>query len=307
MSNKPHRRGQPPRANRVVQPEKRETYFARASRAGSADIVARVPELRTLPERTVAVFGLGALGAPAAIEFARSGVGSLQLVDHDTVDSGNIVRWPLGIPVVGMHKVKAIGGFIDANYPYTKVGAGIGRIGGAVLPGDPEGPSQLETIGELLDEVDLIYDATAEPGVWHALSDLARDAGIPYVHTWATAGAWGGVAARVLPDRPGCWVCLEHHYTDGTIAPPNEDPAGQIQPAGCADPTFTGSNFDLTTIAHFGVRLAIATLCSNVEGGYPDSPWDVGVVNLRDRHGQPNFEIDTHVLTSHPRCGQCAA
>jgi molybdopterin/thiamine biosynthesis adenylyltransferase len=304
MSNKVPRR---PRAKRPVRPSAQPstTYLTRASRAGPGDVVARVPELRDLPDQTIAMFGLGALGAPAALEFARAGVGALRLFDQDIVEAGNIVRWPLGISEVGKAKAQAIGQFIFTNYPYTQVSGHIGRIGGVRTPTVAEGPTELEWLDTNLDGADLIYDATAEPGVWHALSDLARERDIPYLHTWATAGAWGGVVARVLPNRPGCWMCLEHHTNDATIPAPNADPAGGIQPPGCADPTFTGASFDLAEITLAGVRLAIATLLLDKPDRYPDVPWDVAVINLRDTTGTPHFDVQTFPLTAHPSCQRC--
>lgn len=302
IRKRPHRGGPvgPP------QPERRAQYLARSSRAGPADVIARVPELRNLPQRTVALFGLGALGAPAALELARAGVGELRVVDPDSLEAGNIVRWPLGMTTVGLRKAESIFGFINANYPYTEViGHGL-QVGASRLPVDDQQPSQVDTLHQILDGADLLFDATAEPGVWHVLSDLASERQIPYVHVWATPGAWGGAVARVLPDQRGCWVCIEHHYNDGTFPAPPADPTGEIQPSGCADPTFTGANFDLQIVSMLAVRLAIATLCRGVDGGYPDMPWDVLVLELRDETGTPAVQVHPHRLDAHPACGRCA-
>jgi hypothetical protein len=224
-------------------------------------------------------------------------------VDHDFVDAGNSVRWPLGLSTVGMPKVEALGGFIAGNYPYTSVSNFPVRIGAPRLD-DAEVASELDTLDQILDGADMIYDATAEPGVWYALSELARELHIPYVQNWATAGAWGGVVARITPTT-GCWLCLEHHFADGSIRSPSADPAGTIQPTGCADPTFTGTSFDLSALALSGVRLAVSTLCQGAVGAYPDSAWDVEIIDLRDETGQPLETVDTYHLTSHVGCPRC--
>lgn len=65
-------------------------------RAGRADLGARVPAVSVLHGKTVAVVGVGAIGAPVATELARAGCRHLHLVDHDTVEPGNAIRWPLG-------------------------------------------------------------------------------------------------------------------------------------------------------------------------------------------------------------------
>jgi hypothetical protein len=68
----------------------------RTLRAGREDRGARAPAAAALAGKTIAVFGLGAIGAPLAVELARNGCGELRLVEPDDVEPGNAVRWPLG-------------------------------------------------------------------------------------------------------------------------------------------------------------------------------------------------------------------
>ena len=65
-------------------------------RAGASDLGNRVPGVAHLRNKRIAVFGLGALGAPLAVELARHGCYSVHLIDHDCVEPGNSIRWPLG-------------------------------------------------------------------------------------------------------------------------------------------------------------------------------------------------------------------
>ena len=156
----------------------------------------------------------------------------------------------------------------------------------------------------MLEGVDLVYDATAEVGIQHLLADLAIERSIPYLCISTTPGAWGGLVARIRPQHTeGCWICLQNALTDGTIPSPPFDPAGGVQPKGCADPTFTGAGFDVGQVALAGVRLAVATLSAGTNGGYPDVGWDVVVVSLRDpdrRMIAPQWE--TFSLARHPSC-----
>ena len=110
------------RAEELKDPGRRRgrVYLVRAGRAGRADLISRVPELAALQGHRVAVIGLGGVGAPSTLEFARSGVGELRLLDHDIIDPGTIVRWPLGIHAAGLSKAEALSHFIANNYPYTK-------------------------------------------------------------------------------------------------------------------------------------------------------------------------------------------
>lgn len=281
---------------------KQIAYFARTGRAGRDDLATRVPELNILRDRVIAVVGSGGLGAPSAIELSRCGAHGLRTLDFDYFDPATGVRWPLGFPTAGLRKVSALEQFITRHYPYTKVVPFDHRIGG--IPETGEEASDLEELHRLLEGADLLYDATAEVGLHHLLSDLAAERGLPYVCVSTTPGAWGGRVLRIQPGRTeGCWVCLQYATTDGTIPPPPSDPSGNVQPRGCADPTFTGTGFDVAEVALNGVRLAVSTLADGQSSAYPSTEWDVAIINFRDRSGrkiEPRWQ--TFKLRRHPSC-----
>jgi molybdopterin/thiamine biosynthesis adenylyltransferase len=283
------------------------TQFARAGRAGLRDIADRVPELKKLPNASVAVFGLGCIGAPSAIELARCGVGELRLLDPDFVDPSAIARWPLGLAAAGLPKVEAVKEMIRVNYSRTKVSGHVRKLG-SVRHEDVM--SDLDLISRMAEGISLIYDATAEWGVQHFLSDFALEHRIPYVAVDGTQGGWGGRVCRITPGQTeGCWTCYQLWLEEGKIIrQPPASPTKNVQPAGCADPTFTGAGFDLTQIALTGVRMAVSSLCAGEAGGYPLAAWDVMSIAFRDPAGQlipPLFEAEK--LTKHPRCARCQA
>ncbi len=284
-----------------------EFYFSRAGRAGPDDLAARTPELKPLARKTVALFGLGCLGASSALEFARAAVQQLRIVDHDTVDPGTVVRWPLGLSVAGHKKVQAICDFIKQNYPYCRVTPFEHRIGG-VRSGNPDEVCDEAQLAKIISDASLIYDATAEIGVHHFLSDLARERGLPYVTVAGTYGGWGGKILRIRPGcTEGCWLCCQYATRD-TIPEPPSGPENRttVQPIGCANPTFTGAGFDLSQVALTGVRMAISTLCSDEPNGYPDSDVDVMTIAFRNNQGGlivPTFQ--GYKLERHPKCPRC--
>lgn len=64
--------------------------------------------MQKLNRARVAVFGLGGVGGYVVEALARSGIGSLVLVDHDTISSTNINRQVLALhSTVGMDKAEA--------------------------------------------------------------------------------------------------------------------------------------------------------------------------------------------------------
>ncbi|MEG2077252.1 tRNA A37 threonylcarbamoyladenosine dehydratase [Chryseobacterium piscicola] len=73
--------------------------------------------LEKLHNATVLVVGLGGVGSFAAEFLARSGVGSITIVDGDTVDITNVNRQlPALHSTVGMHKVDVVGDrLLDIN------------------------------------------------------------------------------------------------------------------------------------------------------------------------------------------------
>lgn len=292
-------------------------YLLRPGRTGRDAVQERTPELRPLADKAVAVFGVGALGAPSALELARAGVGELRLVDHDHVDPATAGRWPFGLAAAGLPKVDVLEHFIAKNYPDTKVRPLVHYVGGVrvpnapIVPGQPIPPSETDILRDLLRDASLVYDATVELGVQYLLSDLCLELGLPYVAVAGTRGGWGGSVVRVLPERQadgsqGCWMCYRHADHDGTIPKPPANEAGVVQPVGCADPTFTGSGFDLQQVALAGVRCVASTLCAGANGAYPPQNWDVLTIALRDEAGrQIPPECETHDLAPHPSCPRC--
>lgn len=283
----------------IVNEKNSPSYFARPMRAGAADLRARAPELHGLATKTIAHFGLGCIGAVSAVEFAKAGVGALRLLDHDVIDAGTVLRWYLGLPVAGHRKTDVMTHFINNNYPLTAVTGYPARLGSTA--------GERVILEQMMEGASLVYDAAAESGVSYFLADLARHHGIPYVGVSATQGGWGGIVTRLRGEgTTGCGYCLERAKTDGIVPVPPADPNGEVQPAGCDDPTFTGAGFDLATIALTGVRTAVSTLLEG-EAGYPAAASDITVIALRDADGrliQPQF---TGVnLPPYPDCPACA-
>ena len=288
-------------------------YLVRSGLAGSGDFAARIPELAPLRSHTVAVFGLGCLGAPSAIEFARANVGELRLFDRDFIDPPTIVRWPIGLSAAGYAKAQVLHTFIGYNYPHTRVTGARVIIGGTR---SLDAPAEQDFLAEQLNELSLIYDASAEYGVQRFLAERAAELAIPYVGVQTTAGGWGGLIVRIVPGQTeGCWMCLQlardPNETDenSRIPSPPADPRGdEIQPAGCANPTFTGANFDTMEVALAGVRVAVSTLISDSSSNhYPGYDWDVAILKLRDETGallMPTWQ--TFRLRKHPACPACA-
>ena len=80
--------------------------------------------MEKLKNARVAVFGLGGVGGYVVEALARSGVGALELVDHDTISITNINRQLLAtVNTVGMDKAEAAAQRVKAIHPDIAVKA----------------------------------------------------------------------------------------------------------------------------------------------------------------------------------------
>jgi molybdopterin/thiamine biosynthesis adenylyltransferase len=134
----------------------------------------------------VLIVGVGGLGAPAAAALAAAGVGTLGLVDPDTVDVSNLHRQPL---------------YTDADIGRPKVEVAAARLHPArtVVWQERFRPAHLTGF-------DVVLDGTDTIGAKFEVNDACVAAGIPLVH----AGVLGFRAQllTVLPGRTACYRCL---------------------------------------------------------------------------------------------------
>lgn len=275
-----------------------QSFFLRTGYASRAQYQMRIPELTPLASRKIGIVGLGCMGAPSALEFARAGANEIRLMDYDSVEAGTTVRWPLGLSSVGRAKTNALATFIESEYPFTRVERFTLGMGSAPnLCG-----GSLEQYEQFVEGLDLIFDATAEDGINYLLSEIARERRIPYIGISTTVGGWGGKVWSISSET-GCHFCLKKFTEEGAIATPNSSPHGTVSIPGCAEPTFVAASFDTSMIPMAGVRMASSLLCNKIEGAYPASSWDVAVLKLRDQDGKLVLpEWSGFQLPVHPAC-----
>ncbi|HEX3732448.1 MAG TPA: HesA/MoeB/ThiF family protein, partial [Mycobacteriales bacterium] len=165
-----------------------------------------VPELGVLGQRRlkaarVAVVGAGGLGSPALSYLAAAGVGTLTVIDADTVAESNLHRQPLhGQPDLDCLKVDSAATALKRLNPEVRIERRpIRLIGDNAL--------------ELLAGHDAIVDGSDNFDTHYCLDDAAAELGIPCV--WGSVLGWQGQTGV-------SWAKHGPRYRDLYPLPPDE-------------------------------------------------------------------------------------
>lgn len=274
-----------------------KTNFVRADWAGKGAALQRAPFLAPLAEKRALIVGLGSLGSPVVMQLARAGVGHLDVLDSDHLQSGNSVRWALGLESVGLDKTLALAQRVQSEYPRVSVVPHRWRVGidtGAMV-----------ALEQLVKEADLVVDAAASHPLSALLSDLCWALQRPYLWLTTTPGARSGAVGRVVRQGQGCWHCYVQAMTSGDIPTPLAADERAVQPGGCGQPTFIGAALDSDEIALLASRLAVATLSQGAEEGYPDFEWQVAIGHLFQGKSSMVPSWTTHTIEPRVDCPLC--
>ena len=76
---------------------------------------------KKLKKTRVCILGLGGLGSNVVVLLARSGIGSLKLVDFDIVEASNLNRQQYRISHIGLKKTEAMKSIIREINPFVEV------------------------------------------------------------------------------------------------------------------------------------------------------------------------------------------
>lgn len=265
----------------------------------------RQPQLQPVAGKSAAVLGVGALGSQIADQLAKAGVGRLVLLDHDVLTIGNRVRHQLDLADLARAKVSALAERLRRVNPWVEVDVlpvALGMAFGNIQFDDDRASAALEGC-------DVLVNTTARSLTGPYISLIANDLGVPAIHAWVTAGAWGARLIRQRPGHSGCWECFalsEERPPAGVEIPavPHDPNAGEVTDRGCADPTFTGPGFELAAAAAAASRLAVQTLLGDANA-YPSADYDlVSIIFRDDVSARPNALYSN--LPVHPDCEICA-
>jgi len=149
---------------------------------------------KRLKNAKVLVVGAGGLGSPALLYLAAAGVGTLGIVDFDTVDESNLQRQIIhGVSDVGKSKAESARDSIAEVNPYVKVILHKTRL-------------ESDNVMEIFEPYDLIIDGTDNFATRYLVNDAAVLLHKPYV--WGSIYRFDGQASVFWADYGPCYRCL---------------------------------------------------------------------------------------------------
>ncbi len=218
------------------------------------------PDSASLSDKTVTIFGLGALGGHVAVALAQSGVTGLHLVDGDSLLPENVVRHAAGHLLVGAPKVEATRLLVNDHAPWTTVSA---------LPSSPLAPNELT---QAISGSDLIVDATGVDTSTLAICLCAQTQSTALV-----SGALyrGGSVARVRRQgTPGDTPILDRAEGSRYVLIPPGPEDHLIHPTvGCSGPVHNAPPTTVLAAAALIAQSAIDVLTGRLH--FPDEMIDV--------------------------------
>ena len=142
----------------------------------------------------VLCIGAGGLGSPALMYLAAAGVGTIGIVDFDTVDETNLHRQILyGQSDIGKKKVEVARTKIQESNPLVTVNTYSVRI-------------TTTNVLEIMTDYDIIIDATDNFATRYLINDAAVLLNKPYV--WGSVNRFDGQAAIFWSSLGPCYRCL---------------------------------------------------------------------------------------------------
>nr|WP_309299482.1 adenylyltransferase/sulfurtransferase MoeZ [Phytohabitans aurantiacus] len=149
---------------------------------------------KRLKNAKVLCVGAGGLGSPALMYLAAAGVGTLGIVDFDTVDESNLQRQIIhGQSDIGRPKAESAAASVREINPYVNV-----VIHNTALDRD--------NVKEIFSQYDLIVDGTDNFATRYMVNDAAVLLGKPYV--WGSIYRFDGQASVFWAEHGPCYRCL---------------------------------------------------------------------------------------------------
>lgn len=220
-----------------------------------SSLIPRGGAFTDLQNKNVLLVGCGSVGGYIADQLASCGLGSLTLVDSDTISIENTYRHYLSIDYLNWEKTKGLQLKISTKYPWIKVTP----FKGCLL--DLRDDS-------ILNSFDLIVIAIGSPTKERIFHDycIKNSVETSVINTWTEGYGIGGHAVLDIPEQKGCLRCA---YVDNknlcrglvsnlNFLKPNQDLTKNL--SGCGNAFLPYSNLSAIQTASITTDLALKFL-----------------------------------------------
>ena len=147
-----------------------------------------------LLESKILVIGAGGLGSPTALYLAAAGVGTLGIIDHDTVDVSNLQRQILhGTSDVGQPKVVSAKATLNEINPDVEIVMYQQRLSS-------------KNVFQLFEDYDLVIDGCDNFPTRYLINDACVMMGKPNIH--GSIFQFEGQVTIFYPGKGPCYRCL---------------------------------------------------------------------------------------------------
>ena len=149
---------------------------------------------KRLKNARVLAIGAGGLGSPVLMYLAAAGVGTLGIIEFDTVDESNLQRQIIhGYSDIGRSKAQSARDSIREINPLVNVVLHEVRL-------------ENDNVFEIFEQYDLIVDGTDNFATRYLVNDACVLLGKPYV--WGSIYRFDGQASVFWADNGPCYRCL---------------------------------------------------------------------------------------------------
>ena len=180
-----------------------DEQIERYSRHISLEQVGDKGQIKLL-ESSVLIVGAGGLGSPVALYLAAAGVGTIGIIDEDTVDLSNLQRQVIHTTKdIGVAKVVSAQETMQAINPDVNVVTYQKRLNAS-------------NALEILEKYQFIIDGTDNFASKFLIADACHFAGKPYSH--AGILRFTGQVTTVIPGESTCYRCMFSKMpTEGSV------------------------------------------------------------------------------------------
>jgi len=251
-----------------------------------------------LTNKRVTIIGLGG-GGEIAMHLMRSGVGVLNLVDFDTLESGNLVRHVCGASKIGKNKAVAVKELLEEY---------VGNEAIYATAHDWDIFKKQDEFRQLVKDSDLVIIATDNDASRFFINEVCTDNKVPAVFVSMFQNGRGGEVFVYIPGK-ACYACLANYQGRQDFM---EEYEKILEKADCSSArdvrAMPGIGIDQSFLSSLAARKTLDTLLLNEKHNLPKvgENWIIwslfGIPGILENHIS-SLQAD---LEKHEHCLSCS-